>query len=237
MTAADRSWPLFSLSCGADVVQRDNDPPIDPEVGVRPPRSPSGLMAGRAGWRCGMIRADFELRSDDGRLVSYLLRDDLGGADVVPWVALIESGDDLWVLTSIAAAGTDDEVEVVALGRSWPASAPRHRTCGFQKLRVDLGSAGLFGSSGRSSAHKSKNTLSGAYSTSPKRATPATAARKHDQAPYCPKRRMSAWAHPLDHHGTTGERRQERSDGQGRPEVIGACGPQTGAISEVSRSG
>ena len=30
----------------------------------------------------------------------------------MPWVALIESGDGLfWVLTSIGAAGTDDEVE------------------------------------------------------------------------------------------------------------------------------
>jgi hypothetical protein len=54
---------------------------------------------------------DFEHRGDRGRLVSYLLQDNLGGADLVGRVALIESGDDLWVLTSFGAAGKDGEVE------------------------------------------------------------------------------------------------------------------------------
>jgi hypothetical protein len=54
---------------------------------------------------------DFEHRGDRGRLVSYLLRDDLGGADLVGRVALIEAGDDLWVFSSFGAADDGDEVE------------------------------------------------------------------------------------------------------------------------------
>lgn len=54
---------------------------------------------------------DFEHRGDRGRLVSYLLQDNLGGADLVGRVALIESGDDLWVFTSFGSAGKGDEVE------------------------------------------------------------------------------------------------------------------------------
>ena len=54
---------------------------------------------------------DFEHRGDRGRLVSYLLIDDLGGADLVGRVALIESGDALWLFSSFGQAGKGDEVE------------------------------------------------------------------------------------------------------------------------------
>lgn len=47
---------------------------------------------------------------------------------------------------------------------------------------------------------------------------------QHDHAPCRPERRISPRAPPMDDHRDYGEHRQERSDGQGCPKVIGTCG-------------
>ena len=74
-------------------------------------------------------------------------------------------------------------------------------------------------------AHRSKNTSSGAYSTTPNHAIPRTAATNIGHSPCRPKRQMLARRPPLDDHRDDGEHGQEGSDRQRGAKMIGTCGP------------
>ncbi len=54
---------------------------------------------------------DFDHESGRGRLVSYLLRDDLGGADLALRVAVVEARDHVWVMTASGPGSTGDDME------------------------------------------------------------------------------------------------------------------------------
>ena len=53
---------------------------------------------------------DFERGPDHGRLVSYILHDELGGADSSMRVAVIEAGDHVWAITSFVPGTTGEEL-------------------------------------------------------------------------------------------------------------------------------